>query len=76
MPDKFKIATAILGAIVVYDEIVCLRNKRAAAHNQKLFEESTERNASLCRQMDYLTDMLNKHQVPVTDFDIIAMNNL
>lgn len=75
MPDKFKIATAILGLIVIYDTRVDLRNKakfeRIAQENlllREVLEESFTRTV-------YLASMIDKHEIKLDAFDAIAISN-
>lgn len=76
MPDKFKIATVVLAAVLVHDSVVGYRNR-------KKFEEVKQNAEVLAKLLDYslkqtayLSDKLDLHDVPVTEFDRIAMDNL
>jgi hypothetical protein len=71
--DRMHVA---LIATLVYDTQVHIRNKR---RSKKLQEE----NEVLCiavdmsiKRIDYLVDLINKYEVPVTEFEKIVFHNL
>jgi hypothetical protein len=73
---KIAILNGISFAALVYDMRVNYRNK-------KRYAEVLERNvkyqnmiASQQRQIAYLASMLDKHEVTLSEFDLIAFNNL
>jgi hypothetical protein len=74
--NKFKIATAVLAVAFIHDTVVSHRNR-------KKFEAMKENNHNLFiiadglnKQVEYLTHVMNEHEVPVTEFDRIIMSNL
>jgi hypothetical protein len=73
---KIAILNVISFAALAYDSKVHYRNKKRHA-------EVLERNikyqnmiASQQRQIAYLASMLDKHEVTMSEFDLIAFNNL
>lgn len=75
MPNKFHIvAGAALALTIVHD----LRTRIEATKNARLFikaaeayQETQEINEA---QIQYLCHMLDEHDVPVNEFDLIALN--
>jgi hypothetical protein len=73
---KIAILNGISFASVAYDMMVTRRNK-------KRYAEVLDRNikyqnmiASQQRQIAYLASMLDKHEVKLSEFDLIAFSNL
>lgn len=73
MPDKFKIATVVLTAILVHDMRVTRRNRKKF---QKFLEINQDVLNHYDRQVDYLVHKLNEYEVPFTEFDKLVMHNL
>lgn len=83
MPDKFKIATAVLAAVVAYDAHINLHRIKPAA--KRLFESNDslhEMNSNLAELLQesyarsaYLASVIDKHEIELDDFDKIAIIN-
>lgn len=83
-------AKAALSVVIIRDMIVAHRIKRAAQAiaesnttlykaNELLYGECIKLNESLQAadaRENYLREMLDRHEVPITEFDRIAMNDL
>jgi hypothetical protein len=91
MHNKLKLASqAALAVAVVHDFVVHVRMKRACKELAEsntllhdihgvLVEECNSLNERLQAaetQRAYLLEMLDKHEVPATEFDLIVLNSL
>lgn len=83
MPDKFKIATAVLAAVVAYDAHITLhrikpRFKSLCESNDSLHEMNSNLvdllEESFARS-SYLASIIDKHGIELDDFDEIAIIN-
>lgn len=83
MPDKFKIATAVLAAVVAYDARITLTRikpavKRLIESNDSLLEMNSALYELLEESMArsaYLASVIDKHEIELDAFDEIAIIN-
>lgn len=75
MQTKLLIANGVLVAALIWDVKVHRRTKskyqRIAEMNHDL-RDQVDRHLA---QMAYLCQMLDRHEIPVDEFDLIALNN-
>lgn len=76
MPDKFKIATALLVLSSIYDHQVHRRNKKTFESLVKENENLRQAGKTLMKQYEYLASKMDEHDVPITEFDRIILTNL
>lgn len=67
---------AVLGAVVIFDEIKLVRNNHQIIQMSFAIEEAIEVMKNDSETIDYLLDILNKHRPEIDEFDIIALTNL
>lgn len=74
MRTELKLAIAAVGALAAYDLITSplRRNRNQLAQNLQDLSELTDQ---LAGQNKYMIHLLKVHDVPMTEFDAIAMNN-
>lgn len=73
MPRNIKFAT-ILALVVAHDistQIRCAKSARLFLQASNAYEETEAANGEM---INYLVHMCEKHQVPVSEFDLIALS--
>jgi len=80
MPENIKLMLAV-AAVAAYGSVARSKLKKKNRELAEDFitaveqrEDLIKMNTFLINQIEYLSSMLDTHNVPVTDFDLIAMN--
>lgn len=62
----------LTGALSVSNAVLCLTGIRAI----KVINEQHDRVEKMCNITKYLVHLLEEHDVPLTEFDVIALSDL
>lgn len=74
MPNQLKLAyAAVLGLVVAHDIRTQIEAKKAAKLYLKGHQAHEETEAANEAQIQYLCHMLDKHDIPADEFDLIAL---
>jgi hypothetical protein len=76
MDVRIKILIGIMSAVIVRDEYVIVKNKKLIKHMQGLCNEATEIMLKDHRTTEFILSLINKHHVPIDEFDCIVLKDL
>lgn len=76
MSDKFKIATVVLSLVLTFDTVVHYRNKKKFDKMREAAKHFARKSEYLDKYSDYLAEKLEENDIPMTEFDRIALYNL
>lgn len=76
MPTKTHVVTAILATVVVIDTAKLFRIKRQATELHETIIIAADIMTAQDKTIDYRIDVLQRNEIAMTEFDVIALNNL
>jgi hypothetical protein len=74
--DKKNIALGLAGAALIYDGVVTLHNRKIRAKRNKRIEKLEQLAVINLKTIVYLTSKMEAHNVPMSEFDMIALNDI
>lgn len=75
MPSKFKLLSIFTMAALAHDMSVITRLRNISAERAEHILVLQDAIKSTHAQMDYMTWILESHEIMPTEFDLIALNN-